>query len=263
MATVADRSHGDVSIGRVYSRAFGTITSNPAVTLGLAFLFGALPSLGMLLAMPTLANPQLFEGLGALTIVLLSVGGFILSLAIAALTQAVLTRATLAQADGRKASFGESIAASMPVIVPLILLVILMGLGLLVGFMLLFVPGVILYCIWAVASPALVAERTGVTGALGRSRDLTRGHRWKVFGALLLLMVIYWVVSMAAGAAGLAAGAAGEASSANFTAGFLIVNVITSTLLNVVWGTMQASLYVELRDAKDGPDHARLEDVFA
>ena len=45
MATVAtggeDRS---VSIGRIFSRGFGTLTSNPVATLGIAFVFGAVPS---------------------------------------------------------------------------------------------------------------------------------------------------------------------------------------------------------------------------
>src|SRR4051812_23978147 len=34
-----------VSIGRVFSRAFGTIGANPATTFGIGLLFGALPSL--------------------------------------------------------------------------------------------------------------------------------------------------------------------------------------------------------------------------
>ena len=44
--------------------------------------------------------------------------------------------------------------------------------------------------------------------------------------------------------------------------GFIIISLIVGTLVNLFWGLVQASLYVELRDWKDGPATAKLEQVF-
>ena len=63
------------------------------------------------------------------------------------------------------------------------------GLGILVGFILLIVPGLFLLTIWAVVAPVTVLERPGIFAAFGRSRELVRGHGWTVFGALVLVFL--------------------------------------------------------------------------
>ena len=57
------------------------------------------------------------------------------------------------------------------------------------GFGLLIIPGLILYTIWFVALPACVVEPLGPWSSLRRSRELTKGHRWKLFGLVLLLII--------------------------------------------------------------------------
>jgi PPOX class probable F420-dependent enzyme len=72
------------------------------------------------------------------------------------------------------------------------------------GLLLLVVPGLLLIARWSVYIPAIVAERDSILG-LGRSAELTRGHRWTglwvslvpgavVFGPNILLRseVITW-----------------------------------------------------------------------
>jgi hypothetical protein len=44
--------------------------------------------------------------------------------------------------------------------------------------------------IWFVATPACALERQGVFQSLGRSRTLTKGHRWRIFGVFLLLFAV-------------------------------------------------------------------------
>ena len=80
-------------------------------------------------------------------------------LVLQALVQGSLVRATLAYARGERATFGECISSSFGVVLPLIGLAIVMGLGIELGLVLLIVPGVMLFVMWSVASPALVAER--------------------------------------------------------------------------------------------------------
>ena len=47
------------------------------------------------------------------------------------------------------------------------------------------------------------------------------------------------------------------------SAGFVVFNLVLALITNLLWGAVQASLYVELRDWKDGPTVENLEEVFA
>jgi hypothetical protein len=79
----------------------------------------------------------------------------------------------------------------------------LLGLGLLVGLIvglgLLFclIPGVILAVYLSVASAALVLERSTVGASIGRSWRLVSGAFWRTFGALVLMVIIYFVINVA------------------------------------------------------------------
>jgi uncharacterized membrane protein len=69
-----------------------------------------------------------------------------------------------------------------------------MGLAVMLGFLLLFIPGVILVVGLALAIPAVVLEpRTSASGALSRSWELTRGARWRIFGLGITLLVLLYV----------------------------------------------------------------------
>lgn len=266
MATAAaDEDGRSVSIGRIFSRAFGTIGSNPVATLGIAFLFGALPSLLFSYAIQA-AGTDTFAALGSAAVIGLAIFSGVIAIMLAMITQGALVRATTAYSEGRKASFGESAMAGLSVALPLFLLGLLSAIGIGIGLILLLVPGVILYIMWSVAAPALVEERLGPIEAFGRSADLTRGARWKVFGLTLIIVVFYWMFSLLVvmlgamwygGLTDFAASAAG-----GVPIGYLAVNAIAGTLTSAVWGVIQTSLYVELRDWKDGPRTEALAEIF-
>lgn len=260
MASIAQTS-GDrsVSVGRIFERAFSTIRHNPGVTFGLAFLFGLVPTLLSTYLMGY-APDELAAG--GITLISLTLFNWALSIVITALTQAALTRATVAQSEGRRASFGESLSAAVHVLIPAVFLALVIGFAVVIGLVLLVVPGVILYIMWSVATPALVEERRGVFGSLARSRELTKGARWRIFGVLLVLLVIYWLFSAIVGFGALASGASLDAPQ-GMSIAMLISSAILGLLMNLLWGVVQASLYVELRDARDGPAADRLEEIFA
>src|SRR5205823_4376706 len=130
----------------------------------------------------------------------ISLLALILSITFAMLTQGALVRATIAHSEGRKAGFAESAQAGLAVVVPLLLLSIGSALGIGIGMIFLLVPGIILYVMWSVAAPALVEENLGIFEAFGRSNDLTRGARWKIFGLELVALVGYWMFSAAVSA---------------------------------------------------------------
>jgi uncharacterized membrane protein len=255
-ASSADRS---VSVGRVLDRAFGTVRHNPSVTFGLAFIFGLIPAVLSAYVFGTASddNPT-----SIMNVALIFVSSLV-SIVISGLTQAAVTRATVAHSEGRRASFRESLAAGMAVLGPVVLLSLLFGVAVSLGFALLIVPGVILYVMWSVATAVLVEERRSVTASLARSRVLTRGARWTVFGILLLMTAIYFltfaVVEVVSGwSTGVSYFASEEQSF-----GFLLSSGIVGLLMNLLWGVVLASLFVELRNWKDGPDPQGLADVFA
>ncbi len=92
--------------------------------------------------------------------------------------------------DGRRdARAGQLLRAVTPVIGQLILVGLVAGVGVVIGFILLIIPGLILLTIWAVSAPVVVLERPPGLKALGRSRELVRGNGWQVFGVILVLFV--------------------------------------------------------------------------
>jgi len=264
VATVIEADEG-MSVGRVFSRGFGVIADNPVTVLGIAFLFGAVPSVLLSWLQQSVAATAMdrFQTIGSFG---LGVASMLVSLVIQALVQGSLVRATLAYARGERATLGQCASASLSVILPLIGLAILMGLGIGIGLMLLFVPGVILFVMWSVASPALVAERTGVFAAFGRSRELTRGARWRVFGVEVIMLVVYYVIAAIVGAviyATVGFNLGSIAAGGGLPLSWILATAVTSTLVSTVWSTVQSSLYVELRNWKEGLPEQALEDIFA
>jgi len=263
---VEDRN---VSIGHVLSRAFATMGANPLTVFGISFALGALPRVAMNYGAQSLGYSSRNYMTGAISPLLffsIAVAIGLLSIFSSMLTQGALVRATIAHSEGREASFGESAMAGLRVVLPLFALGILFSLGLLFGFVLLIIPAIFLYLMWAVAAPALVEERTGVFGAFNRSSYLTKGARWQILGLSFVMLVIYWIFSgVIATSLVLIYGVQGLATLTQngLPLAWLIVSGVLSTILTAIMTTIQTSLYVELRNWKDGPASEKLADIFA
>ncbi|MFI4991270.1 MAG: YciC family protein [Solirubrobacterales bacterium] len=141
--------------------------------------------------------------------------------------------------DGRRDhSAGELLRAATPVLGQLILVGIVAGIGIVIGFVLIVVPGLILITIWSVAAPVVVLERpAGVLAALARSRELVRGNGWQVFGVIFVLFFLVIVVS---------SGVELAADSAGTGAG-IVARVIVGILTGPVSALAAAVLYFDLR----------------
>ena len=66
---------------------------------------------------------------------------------------------------------------------------ILSGLGILLGYLLLILPGIYLSARWVAASAALLAEDGTVNNALGESWAITKPSLWPIIGVLLVIFV--------------------------------------------------------------------------
>jgi len=120
------------------------------------------------------------------------------------------------------------------------------------GFVLLVVPGFILSTIWFVALPACIVERVGPWTSLRRSLQLTKGHRWRILGLVLLLLIPTWGSSfvgwLLSTAASELVGTVGE---------WLCTTIMTAITAAVVVVT-----YYDLRVVDEGADIAGLAVVF-
>ena len=179
------------------------------------------------------------------------------------LLQATVVYASIASLNGRSISLSECIAAGVSSIVPLLGLSVLLMLGLFGGILLLLVPGLMLIAMWFVAVPALIVERTGVFGALGRSRELTSGYRWPIFGLYIAYFVLAMILSLGVGAlTGSNPGDPAAAAASGLAPVHLIISVIMIMVTQTINATLVSSVYYELRQIKDGVGPESLASVF-
>lgn len=74
---------------------------------------------------------------------------------------------------------------------------LLYGIGVVIGFVLLIVPGLIAVARWSLVVPLVVIERLGVREAFRRSPELVRGHTGRVLVVVVLANVITSIVGAA------------------------------------------------------------------
>jgi hypothetical protein len=255
-----------MTVGGVLSRAIATLTAAPAMFFGASFVIAALPlalfGVAMRSAMSFAPTPGVNPFAQIVGPVLLATAAWLLCYFLA---QAVLFRAAIAVMDGRALVLGEVIGAGLRALPLLTLLGILLTIAVYGAMIFLIAPGVILAVIWSVAAPALVIERIGVFGALGRSRYLTKGARWAIFGLFVLVFVIYFFASSLLGIGTVAINGVATTMAARLHPSILSqgFSVVLQTLFVAVFSAIQAALYADLRDWKDGPAGDRLASIFS
>lgn len=261
----------EMTVGGVMSRGFGAIAAAPVAMLGTSFVLALPGALIGLVARGTVrpfapGTTPFMPGTNPFAVIWPAIiGGGLVWWLLYLTAQAVLFRITLAAIDRREESFGTHLAGAARALPALFGLSIVLSLAVGFAMILLLVPGIMLAVAWSVAAPALVIERGGVFGSLGRSMRLTKGARWRVFGVCVLVFVIYYLAAGVVGVGNIAvqglpqAGAVGTAQPIGVT----ILSLALQTGFIAVWSAIQAALFVELREWKDGPAGERLADIFA
>lgn len=245
---------GHFDLGRVIQRTFVSIRHNWRVYFGAAALLVGVPSLIMSWGQTSVLGARSGAAVGAIF------GGLILYIIGFFLLQGMVLKAAVNGFNGKSTPFGRAFDAAISKVLPLIGLAILTFLALMVGFLLLIVPAVFLCVIWSVAAPSLVAEQRGVFESFTRSAELTRGHRWSVLGLLAIYMAMSWVISLVGGGIGLAL--AGFGAAGINAAPVMILNTLVNIITGVGASVGAASLYYELRTAKEGSGAEALAAVF-
>jgi hypothetical protein len=221
--------NSSIDIGAVISRTFEIYVDQASVLMPAAavvFVFTGVLSILLIAASPALAIVALIVSLAATTL----------------FTGMVVELVSDVRDGKRDASAGQLLRAATPVLGQLILVGIVAGIGIAIGFVLIVVPGLILATIWSVAAPVVVLERPGGLRALGRSRELVRGSGWQVFGVILILVigvgVLGAVIETVADSAGTGVG--------------LVARVVVGILAAPISALAAAVLYFDLRGAHAG-----------
>jgi hypothetical protein len=177
----------------------------------------------------------------------------ILAILLNALSQAAILYGAFQEMRGRPVSLMDSLAKGLARFLPVIGMSICLGLGIMIGFILLIVPGVILWIMWSVAMPACVVERLGPFNSMSRSRELTKGHRWAIFGIFLLVTIAGGIVQK--GLEMLLTAIAGATAA-------IVVLWVWQALFVLFEAILVIVIYHDLRVAKEGVDVEQIASVF-
>ena len=247
-AMSAPFAESDFRVGRVLGRT-GTILSQHFVIFFLVAVVAAAPPV---LLIQRNVDAMVGGTPSADLFVMMGIG-VALTLVLGMLSQAVMLHAAFQAMRHRPVSLGDSLRVGLARVIPILLLAIVMGLLMGLGFLLLIVPGLILLTMWWVGTPACVVERTGPWTSLKRSAALTKGHRWKIFGLILLLFIINLIVSQIIEVVVLLAGSD-------------ILSILGRLLWAALYGAYNAIAvviaYHDLRVAKEGIDIEQIAAVF-
>jgi len=156
---------------------------------------------------------------------------------------------------GRQVTIGDCLSTGLGHLGAALGVAIVSGLAIGVASLLFLIPGLILYTMWAVAIPAAAIENTSIMNSLRRSSDLTLGRRWRVFGVIVVMIIIVVAAGMIVGGI---AGILGQVETALFE----VITWIVTTLAQAFSACVMATLYVYLRRDKEGADINQIASVF-
>jgi hypothetical protein len=239
VAPVPRFQESDFRVGNVFNRAFALTVRNflPFCTLT---AITALPALYL--------SRGALEGGADMGMQFLGMAiGYVLAL----LSQAVLAHGAFEDLRGRPVRIFTSVGIGLGRLLPLLVIAVSLGLLYMLGIIALIVPGLIVLTAYYVATPACVIERIGPFKSMGRSLDLTKGHRWKIFG----IMVVMYFANVVAGGVVLGVTAGGSFAG-------LAAQLMVTAILGAFSAVLGLVVYHDLRAAKEGVATDRLAAVF-
>jgi len=164
----------------------------------------------------------------------------------------------IAQESGRHTKLRDILRVTLRHFPPLLIGALLTWVAIMIGSLVFAIPGIMAACAFSVLTPAQSSEHLSIQSAFKRSRSLTSGNRWNIFGLGLIYVVLVGGVS-----AILLWGTGGIAGLSTLTFNY---TVVLQLILNVIASSLSAAgaavLYFELRRIKDGVGATDLAAVF-
>ncbi|MEP3889615.1 MAG: hypothetical protein ABJN69_04055 [Hellea sp.] len=193
-----------------------------------------------------------------------SILGFVLMMSICVFTDHM----AFAQFTNRSAGFRYVLLRSIKLTLPVLFVVILYFLSSYIGMAFLIVPGVIISVGWAVIGPAYLHESTSLFGSFGRSWSLTRGYKWWVWLATIIMTILVWFIFIV-GTIILSAVSLANIADPEMALGFtpkqffvgLVINLFMYLAISL-YASFTTALYTELRELKEGPLGEEMSAIF-
>jgi hypothetical protein len=248
------------TFGNAFDRFFRLLGGNfvPFAIIGL--IFTVLPATALVYIEFTYlgisqGDPTWIQKLSTFTPQLwaIAVVGWLAMVLLSLMSVSAITEVAILRSVDKRVDYGAVIGQAFKNAVPLFVVQLLVGLLVGAGFFLLIVPGIIWALCTCVAVPAYVGQTSiGITGAIGKSFQLTRNHRWALLFLFIVMMVIAMVVTGALSAATFALPGGMLALPSILVRGFI------GGIVSVFGHVLAASVYVSLRESKEktSPDVA-------
>ena len=247
-----------LQVGSVVSRTFSVWVAN----------FVPFSLVGLVTYTPALAAIGFVAGTGAMT-PLAERGIDVLGNFLTILLSGAVTYGVFRHLHGERASVGDVLRVGVSRFGTVWATGILYGLAVLIGTILLIVPGIVLAVRYWLAVPAAVIEDSGATASLDRSKDLTEGNRWRIFRLGLILFFVMMVSMLLVGAIAFTVGSSfvdtGAAENVNTPTSGLVQALVILFMIPVqtLIAVAPVVVYHDLRVGKEGADVADLLKVFA
>jgi hypothetical protein len=244
------------SVGRVLGDSFGVYARNFIGFTALALLIGLIELLFTIYSGANQVDESgevKFVGFDAM------VAGFI-TLLTRSLTEATLIYGTFQDLRGQKAGVGACVARGLTSIVWVIFGSIISSIGIGFASLLFLIPGLIVMTIWWVYVPAIVVERQGVLDAFNRSEYLTAGHRWAVFGLIIVVILLTIAVIYLSEMISYAVMTVWPGMDAFLL--FLVVDYVGGAMTAAFGAVLVAVGYYYLRAEKEGIDVDQIASIF-
>ncbi len=242
-APVPGRVQGRFEVGKVLSETFSIYFSNI-----IAFVLLTAISLSPVYLLQAYA---VASGDPQLALVLQGVAT-LLSVLCQQVATAAITFGVFQQMCGRDASIADCLGRGFGSMGPVLLLAIVQGLGIWLGFLLCVVPGILLALRWAVSVPAAVEEKPGLSGALERSAYLTEGYRGEIFGIYFVLGIL--IIGAVLGVL---------VATKDQPTLQIVLQGIVNLFVTGLTATAASVMYYRLRSVKESIDVDQISSVFA
>jgi len=174
---------------------------------------------------------------------LIGIATFLVSVVIGNLVTAAVIYGVFQDLRGQRAGIGDCLSHGLAAILPVVIASVLFTLLLGVAFILLVIPGFLVWLAFWLYVPAIVVEKRGIIESFKRSGFLTKRRRWAAFGLWLVVVIASGAVSLLLTKLSVAAiGASGSTA----------VLYVWQALATAFTAVMTAVSYYYLRVDKEG-----------
>ena len=185
-----------------------------------------------------------------LGILAVAVPGFLAILVVAFRFSFGLTRLADAACDGRTLKFADILRNPRPNLLLYIALSLALGLMIGLGLLAFIVPGVMVIMAFGLAPFAMILEDKGLRDSLTRSRELTKGNRWRFFAIYLLINLTFLPFSLGSNLVAQRLQASGNVQGSILVS---LSTIVVSLLVSIFLMVLYVVVFRELRALKDGP----------